>query len=110
MSKPQSRQVLEWVDRRFPLSELHDRHLKRYSTPKNLNFWHVFGSIALTVLAIQLVTGIFLAMHYKPDAARAFASVEYIVRDAPRGWLIRYMHSTGASAFFVVGAVPVRAT
>jgi ubiquinol-cytochrome c reductase cytochrome b subunit len=102
MSKPDAKTFLEWVDRRFPLSELYNHHLKQYYAPKNLNFWYIFGSIALTVLAIQLVTGIFLTMHYKPDAERAFASVEYIMRDVPWGWLIRYMHSTGASAFFVV--------
>nr|WP_325419254.1 cytochrome bc complex cytochrome b subunit [Aquabacterium sp.] len=102
MSKPPAKPILDWVDRRFPLSALYNDHLKQYYTPKNLNIWYVFGSIGLTVLAIQLVTGIFLVMHYKPDAARAFASVEYIMRDVPWGWLIRYMHSTGASAFFVV--------
>ena len=69
---------------------------------KNFNFWYIFGSLALLVLVIQIVTGIFLVMHYKPDAALAFASVEYIMRDVPWGWLIRYMHSTGASAFFIV--------
>jgi ubiquinol-cytochrome c reductase cytochrome b subunit len=102
MSKPDVKALLEWVDDRFPLSELYNRHLKQYYAPKNLNFWYIFGSLALTVLAIQLVTGIFLAMHYKPDAASAFASVESIMRDVPWGWLIRYTHSTGASAFFVV--------
>ncbi len=69
---------------------------------EELNFWYFFGSLALLVLVIQIVTGIFLVMHYKPDAALAFASVEYIMRDVPWGWLIRYMHSTGASAFFIV--------
>ncbi|RZL55686.1 MAG: cytochrome bc complex cytochrome b subunit, partial [Variovorax sp.] len=73
-----------------------------YYAPKNFNFWYIFGSLAMLVLVIQIVTGIFLVMHYKPDAAQAFASVEYIMRDVPWGWLIRYMHSTGASAFFVV--------
>ena len=73
-----------------------------YYAPKNFNFWYIFGSLALLVLVIQIVTGIFLVMHYKPDAALAFASVEYIMRDVPWGWLIRYMHSTGAWAFFVV--------
>ena len=102
MSKPDAKALLGWVDDRFPLSELYSRHLKQYYAPKNLNFWYIFGSLALTVLAIQLVTGIFLAMHYNPNAASAFASVESIMRDVPWGWLIRYMHSTGASAFFVV--------
>jgi len=69
---------------------------------KNFNFWYFFGSLALLVLVIQIVTGIFLVMHYKPDAAKAFESVEYIMRDVPWGWLVRYMHSTGASMFFVV--------
>jgi hypothetical protein len=78
------------------------RHMSEYYAPKNFNFWYIFGSLALLVLVIQIVTGIFLVMHYKPDAAKAFASVEYIMRDVPWGWLIRYMHSTGASAFFIV--------
>jgi ubiquinol-cytochrome c reductase cytochrome b subunit len=84
-------------------------HLSEYYAPKNFNFWYFFGSLAMLVLVIQIVTGIFLVMHYKPDASLnangvpvAFASVEYIMRDVPWGWLIRYMHSTGASAFFVV--------
>ena len=77
-------------------------HMSEYYAPKNFNFWYFFGSLALLVLVIQIVTGIFLVMHYKPDAALAFASVEYIMRDVPWGWLIRYMHSTGASAFFIV--------
>jgi ubiquinol-cytochrome c reductase cytochrome b subunit len=102
MSKPDAKAMLQWVDDRFPLSELYNKHLKEYYAPKNFNFWYIFGSVALTVLAIQLVTGVFLAMHYKPDAESAFASVEFIMRDVPWGWLIRYMHSTGASAFFVV--------
>ncbi len=71
--------------------------MSEYYAPKNFNFWYIFGSLAMLVLVIQIVTGIFLTMHYKPDAALAFASVEYIMRDVPWGWLIRYMHSTGAS-------------
>jgi ubiquinol-cytochrome c reductase cytochrome b subunit len=94
--------ALNWVDNRFPLSKLYKEHLSEYYAPKNFNFWYFFGSLALLVLVIQIVTGIFLVMHYKPDANLAFASVEYIMRDVPWGWLIRYMHSTGASAFFVV--------
>ena len=94
--------ALNWVDNRFPLSKLYKEHLSEYYAPKNFNFWYFFGSLALLVLVIQIVTGIFLVMHYKPDAALAFASVEYIMRDVPWGWLIRYMHSTGASMFFVV--------
>ena len=94
--------LLNWVDNRFPASKLYKEHLSEYYAPKNFNFWYFFGSLALLVLVIQIVTGIFLVMHYKPDAAQAFASVEYIMRDVPWGWLVRYMHSTGASAFFVV--------
>lgn len=94
--------VLTWVDQRFPLMSLWRDHLSQYYAPKNFNFWYFFGSLAMLVLAIQIVTGIFLVMHYKPSAAEAFASVEYIMRDVPGGWFIRYMHSTGASAFFIV--------
>lgn len=97
-----SQKLLNWVDNRFPLSKLYNEHMAEYYAPKNFNFWYIFGSLALLVLVIQIVTGIFLVMHYKPDAQLAFASVEYIMRDVPWGWLIRYMHSTGASAFFVV--------
>jgi ubiquinol-cytochrome c reductase cytochrome b subunit len=94
--------VLTWIDARFPLMSMWREHLAEYYAPKNFNFWYYFGSLALLVLVIQIVTGIFLVMHYKPSAAEAFASVEYIMRDVPWGWLIRYMHSTGASAFFIV--------
>ena len=94
--------LLGWIDRRFPLTANWKAHLSEYYAPKNFNFWYFFGSLAMLVLVLQIVTGIFLTMHYKPDAAQAFASVEYIMRDVPWGWLIRYMHSTGASAFFVV--------
>jgi ubiquinol-cytochrome c reductase cytochrome b subunit len=94
--------LLGWVDQRFPATKLWKEHLSEYYAPKNFNFWYFFGSLAMVVLVIQILTGIFLVMHYKPDAALAFASVEYIMRDVPWGWLIRYMHSTGASAFFVV--------
>ena len=94
--------LLTWIDDRFPLTKMFEEHLSKYYAPKNFNFWYFFGSLALLVLVIQIVTGIFLTMHYKPDAANAFASVEYIMRDVPYGWLIRYMHSTGATAFFVV--------
>jgi ubiquinol-cytochrome c reductase cytochrome b subunit len=97
-----SEKTLNWVDNRFPASKLYKEHLSEYYAPKNFNFWYFFGSLALLVLVIQIVTGIFLVMHYKPDANLAFASVEYIMRDVPWGWLVRYMHSTGASAFFVV--------
>ncbi|MGB4559112.1 MAG: cytochrome bc complex cytochrome b subunit, partial [Burkholderiaceae bacterium] len=99
---PAAEKLLNWVDNRFPLSKLFKEHMSEYYAPKNFNFWYIFGSLSLLVLVIQIVTGIFLTMHYKPDAALAFGSVEYIMRDVPWGWLIRYMHSTGASAFFVV--------
>lgn len=95
--------VTNWFENRFPTAfDAYKVHMSEYYAPKNFNFWYIFGSLALVVLVIQIVTGIFLVMHYKPDASLAFASVEYIMRDVPWGWLIRYMHSTGASAFFVV--------
>ena len=94
--------LMEWVDARFPATKMWNDHLAQYYTPKNFNFWYFFGSLALMVLVIQIVSGIFLTMHYKPDGEMAFASVEYIMRDVPYGWLIRYIHSTGATAFFVV--------
>ncbi|HEX8978896.1 MAG TPA: cytochrome bc complex cytochrome b subunit [Parasulfuritortus sp.] len=94
--------VISWLDARFPLTASYKAHLSEYFAPKNFNFWYYFGSLALLVLVIQIVTGIFLTMNYKPDANLAFASVEYIMRDVPLGWLIRYTHSTGASAFFIV--------
>jgi ubiquinol-cytochrome c reductase cytochrome b subunit len=93
---------LGWVDKRFPLTANIKAHLTEYYAPKNFNFWYFFGSLALLVLVLQIITGIFLTMHYKPDAELAFGSVEYIMRDVSWGWLIRYMHSTGASMFFVV--------
>ena len=92
-----------WFENRFPTAFAeYKKHLSEYYAPKNFNWWYFFGSLALLVLVIQIVTGIFLVMHYKPDANLAFASVEYIMRDVPWGWLVRYMHSTGASAFFIV--------
>ncbi|WP_454765142.1 cytochrome b [Cupriavidus campinensis] len=101
--------LMGWIDARFPATQLWEDHLSKYYAPKNFNFWYFFGSLALLVLVIQIVTGIFLVMNYKPDATLnasgipvAFASVEYIMREVPWGWLVRYMHSTGASAFFVV--------
>ncbi len=94
--------LLNWVDERFPLTVSYKAHLSEYFAPKNFNFWYFFGSLALLMLVVQIVSGIFLTMHYKPDAALAFASVEYIMRDVDYGWLIRYIHSTGASMFFVV--------
>ncbi|MBC8210947.1 MAG: cytochrome bc complex cytochrome b subunit [Gammaproteobacteria bacterium] len=100
MSKPNN--LMGWIDARFPLTKMWEEHLSKYYAPKNFNFWYFFGSLALLVLVLQIVTGIFLTMHYKPDGATAFASVEYIMRDVDWGWLIRYMHSTGASAFFII--------
>jgi len=94
--------LLSWIDARFPLTKLWEDQWGKYIAPKNFNFWYYFGSLAAFVLVMQIVTGIFLAMTYKPDAAKAFESIEYMMRDVPAGWLIRYMHSTGASAFFVV--------
>ena len=91
-----------WIDQRFPLTKVWNEHLAEYYTPRNFNFWYFFGSLAILMLVMQLVTGIFLTMHFKPDSANAFASVEYIMRDVEWGWLIRYLHSVGASAFFVV--------
>ena len=99
---PVTAKALNWVDARFPLTKMWNEQWGQYYAPKNFNWWYIFGSLAMLVLVIQIVTGIFLVMHYKPDAALAFASVEYIMRDVPWGWLIRYMHSTGASAFFVI--------
>ncbi|HBH40185.1 MAG TPA: cytochrome b, partial [Curvibacter sp.] len=100
---PAGAKVLNWFENRFPTAfDAYRVHMSEYYAPKNFNFWYFFGSLAMLVLVIQIVTGIFLVMHYKPDAALAFGSVEYIMRDVPWGWLIRYMHSTGASAFFVV--------
>ncbi|MBL8343738.1 MAG: cytochrome bc complex cytochrome b subunit [Rubrivivax sp.] len=96
-------QATVWLQNRFPTAfDAYRVHMSEYYAPKNFNWLYFFGSLAMLVLVIQIVTGIFLVMHYKPDAAMAFASVEYIMRDVPWGWLVRYMHSTGASAFFIV--------
>lgn len=94
--------LITWVDARFPLLTLWKKHLTEYYAPKNFNFYYYFGSLALFVLVSQIVTGIWLTMFYTPSATEAFNSVEYIMRDVNYGWLIRYMHSTGASAFFIV--------
>ena len=99
--RPRNR-LLAWVEDRLPLTSFVAAHTSRYYAPKNFNVWYYFGVLALMTLVNQLVTGIFLAMHFKPSSADAFASVEYIMRDVEWGWLIRYMHSTGASLFFVV--------
>jgi ubiquinol-cytochrome c reductase cytochrome b subunit len=93
----------DWFDARMPsVGEEFRKHASEYYAPKNFNFWYFFGALSMVVLVIQIVSGIFLTMNYKPDAALAFGSVEYIMRDVPAGWLIRYIHSTGASAFFIV--------
>ncbi len=94
--------LLAWTDERFPLMKLWNEHLAKYYAPKNFNFWYYFGSLALLVLVNQLVTGIWLTMSYTPTAEGAFGSVEYIMRDVSWGWLLRYLHSTGASFFFIV--------
>jgi ubiquinol-cytochrome c reductase cytochrome b subunit len=99
---PLAEKAVGWVDDRFPLTKLWNDQWGKYYAPKNFNLWYIFGSLAMLVLVIQIVTGIFLTMHYKPDANLAFASVEYIMREVPWGWLVRYMHSTGASAFFII--------
>ena len=99
--------LMGWIDDRFPLTKMWEEHLSKYYAPKNFNFWYFFGSLALLVLVLQIVTGIFLTMHYKPDDKLAFESVEYIMRDVDWGWLIRYLHSTGSSAFFIVGYVEI---
>ena len=93
---------MKWINDRFPWDKMMKEHVTEYYASKNLNIWYVFGVLSMVVLIIQLVTGIFLTMNYKPSAAEAFASVEYIMRDVKYGWIIRYMHSTGASAFFIV--------
>ena len=94
--------LIGWIDDRFPLLSTWKEHLSEYYAPKNFNFWYFFGSLALLALVIQIASGVFLTMSYKPDALLAFASVEYIMRDVQGGWLLRYIHSTGASMFFVV--------
>jgi len=94
--------LMGWIDQRFPLTKMFKEHMSEYYAPKNFNFWYFFGVLAMVVMGLQIATGIFLTMHYKPDSALAFQSVEYIMRDVPWGWLIRYLHSTGASAFFIV--------
>jgi ubiquinol-cytochrome c reductase cytochrome b subunit len=94
--------LIDWIDARFPLTKMWREQVSEYYAPKNFNFWYYFGVLSLVVLVNQLVTGIFLTMNYKPSSTEAFASIEYIMRDVDWGWLIRYMHSTGASAFFIV--------
>lgn len=94
--------IIDWIDQRIPMTRVWNMHIAQYPAPKNFNFWYFFGSLAMLVLVNQIVTGIWLTMSYVPSAEGAFASVEYIMRDVEYGWLLRYLHSTGASAFFVV--------
>ena len=94
--------VMEWIDDRLPVTEAYEKHLSKYYAPKNLNIWYYFGIFSFVVLVNQLLTGIWLTMNYVPTGEGAFASIEYIMRDVEYGWMLRYMHSTGASAFFVV--------
>ncbi|MGI4840667.1 MAG: cytochrome b [Janthinobacterium lividum] len=94
--------LMDWVDARLPVTKMIREHLTQYYVPKNLNFFYIFGSLALLVLVNQVFTGIWLTMNYTPTAEGAFASIEYIMRDVPYGWILRYLHSTGASAFFIV--------
>jgi ubiquinol-cytochrome c reductase cytochrome b subunit len=108
MAKPasnlskRSQALMNWVDSRLPVSAFWNATMTGYHAPKNFNFWYYMGSLALLVLVMQILSGIFLTMHYKPSAEEAFASVEYIMRDVDWGWLIRYMHSTCASFFFII--------
>lgn len=102
MNQPSKSKLLSWIDERYPASKTWNQHLSQYYAPKNFNFWYYFGSFALLVFVNQIVTGIWLTMYYTPTAEAAFDSVEYIMRDVHYGWLIRYMHSTGASFFFII--------
>ena len=97
-----SNKLLNWIDERFPYTETMRYHMSKYYAPKNFNFWYYFGFLAMFVLVNQLVTGVWLTMNYVPSGEGAFASVEYIMRDVEYGWLLRYLHSTGASFFFIV--------
>ena len=94
--------LINWIDERLPIVEAFENHMSKYYAPKNFNVWYVFGVLSMVVLVNQLLTGIWLTMSYNPTAEGAFASVEYIMRDVEYGWLLRYLHSTGASAFFIV--------
>ena len=94
--------LMAWIDARLPVTKTLEKHMTKYYAPKNFNIWYVFGILATVVLVNQLLTGIWLTMNYVPSSDGAFASVEYIMRDVDYGWILRYMHSTGASAFFAV--------
>ena len=100
MSKQQNT-IMGWIDQRFPLTDMFEAHMSKYYAPKNFNFWYFFGVLSMVMLANQILSGIWLTMNYVPSAEGAFASVEYIMRDVEWGWLIRYMHSTGATFFFI---------
>ena len=109
MKNTETTGLVGWIDARFPLTKMFKEHMSEYYAPKNFNFWYIFGVLSMVVLAIQILTGIFLVMNYKPDASLnaagvpvAFASVEYIMREVSGGKYLRFMHSTGASAFFIV--------
>jgi ubiquinol-cytochrome c reductase cytochrome b subunit len=103
MAAPDSfKNIMTWIDDRLPVTETYEKHMSKYYAPKNFNFWYYFGILATVVLAMQLLTGLWLTMNYIPSGEGAFASVEYIMRDVEYGWLLRYLHSTGASAFFLV--------
>ncbi|ALS99680.1 cytochrome b [Lacimicrobium alkaliphilum] len=97
-----SNKLLDWIEYRIPMMRVAKMHAAEYPAPKNMNFWYVFGFLATIVLINQIVTGIWLTMSFEPSAERAFASVEYIMREVEYGYILRYMHSTGASAFFIV--------
>ena len=94
--------MMNWIDARLPVTETYEKHMSKYYAPKNTNFWYLMGVLATVVLVNQLLTGIWLTMSYIPTAEGAFGSIEYIMRDVNFGWMLRYMHSTGASAFFLV--------
>ena len=94
--------VLRWIDDRFPLTQMWQEHMSKYYAPKNFNFWYFFGVLSMVMLVNQILTGVWLTMQFTPSAEAAFASVEYIMRDVEWGWLIRYMHSTGATFFFMI--------
>ena len=98
----QSSGIFNWINTRLPISNTYERHLSKHPVPKKVNFWYLFGALASVVLVIQIVSGIWLMFGYENTEEGAFASVEYIMRDIEYGWIIRYMHTTGASMFFAV--------
>ena len=102
MSEQSASGLQAWIDKRFPLTSTWRYHMSEYYVPKNINFWYLFGMLSILVLVIQVVTGIWLTMYYQPSVERAFSSVEFIMRDVEWGWLMRYLHAVGASAFFAV--------